>query len=213
MPIKGDTAKPDWIQSARSSSDGHKNVLSLIGYSHILENRREAKLGVKGIVTLLAWADVFVRIRSQRESPFMCHHLLIGALSWHHNSFAFHNLCLLWANDDTRLVALSLTGKDKVKILHIADSYAQDFNWATQQRFLQLTEWRPSGQWRYWAMQLPATKKETPCHWIKESFSKQSLSVLSCLFLVSVPLSFFTILFCLFLFLVFLMKFKIHKHV
>ena len=28
------------------SSDGHKNVLSLIGYSHILENRWEGKLGV-----------------------------------------------------------------------------------------------------------------------------------------------------------------------
>lgn len=45
----------------------------------------------------------------------MCHHLLIGALSWHHNSFAFHNLCLLWANDDTRLVALSLTVRTKSK--------------------------------------------------------------------------------------------------
>ena len=30
------------------SSDGHKNVLSLIGYSHILENRWEGKLGVNG---------------------------------------------------------------------------------------------------------------------------------------------------------------------
>ena len=66
----------------------------------------------------------------------------------------------IWRTLLSRPPAMTRRGRSKISLLRCCFLLVltSNYNEATLSTFLQLTEGRPPGQWRHWAMQLPAKK-------------------------------------------------------